>query len=128
MIGRFPVEEQLEVFRAALSGNKVLMEVMSRAAALDLPGWYLTAGCLFQTVWNVLTASNSQITGASMRPTASPASSILSFDPIPYSLLATSMRPRPNAGLSAGPNSPSCLGRISPDKRPIDSWEQQFAA
>jgi uncharacterized protein len=31
------------------------MEVMSRAAALDLPGWYLTAGCLFQTVWNVLT-------------------------------------------------------------------------
>lgn len=28
---------------------------MSRAAALDLPGWYLTAGCLFQTVWNVLT-------------------------------------------------------------------------
>ncbi len=25
------------------------------AAALDLPGWYLTAGCLFQTVWNVVT-------------------------------------------------------------------------
>ena len=22
---------------------------------LDLPGWYLTAGCLFQTVWNIQT-------------------------------------------------------------------------
>jgi hypothetical protein len=25
------------------------------AAALDLPGWYLVAGCLYQTVWNVAT-------------------------------------------------------------------------
>jgi hypothetical protein len=29
--------------------------VLSRAASLRLPGWYLTAGCLFQTVWNVVT-------------------------------------------------------------------------
>src|SRR3954452_21984656 len=34
--------------------NPVVDEVLRRAEALDLPGWYLTAGCLFQTVWNVL--------------------------------------------------------------------------
>lgn len=31
------------------------MGVLTRAATLDLPGWYVTAGCLFQTVWNVVT-------------------------------------------------------------------------
>lgn len=31
------------------------MEVLQRAATLDLPGWYVAAGCLFQTVWNVVT-------------------------------------------------------------------------
>jgi hypothetical protein len=34
--------------------NPVVDEVLRRAEALDLAGWYLTAGCLFQTVWNVL--------------------------------------------------------------------------
>ena len=34
--------------------NPIVDEVLLRAEALDLPGWYLTAGCLFQTVWNVL--------------------------------------------------------------------------
>ena len=29
--------------------------MLSRAAALDLPGWYLVAGALCQTVWNVTT-------------------------------------------------------------------------
>ncbi|MET9105368.1 nucleotidyltransferase family protein [Streptomyces zhihengii] len=41
--------------RAVLSRNDVLAEVLSRTATLDLPGWYVTAGCLFQTVWNVVT-------------------------------------------------------------------------
>jgi hypothetical protein len=54
-IGRLPVDQQLEAFRAALARNEVLTEVLARAAKLDLPGWYLTAGCLFQTVWNVVT-------------------------------------------------------------------------
>ena len=35
--------------------NPALTEVLSRAAALDLPGWYLVAGALCQTVWNVTT-------------------------------------------------------------------------
>lgn len=38
-----------------LSRNGILLEVLQRAALLDLPGWYLTAGCVFQTVWNVVT-------------------------------------------------------------------------
>ena len=38
-----------------LSRNSVLTEVLERTATMALPGWYLTAGCLFQTVWNVVT-------------------------------------------------------------------------
>lgn len=34
--------------------NPVVAEVLRRAEDLALPQWYLTAGCLFQTVWNVL--------------------------------------------------------------------------
>jgi hypothetical protein len=34
--------------------NPVVAEVLARAEGLDLPGWYLTSGCLFQTVWNLL--------------------------------------------------------------------------
>jgi hypothetical protein len=47
LIGRLPVNE--------LAHNEVLMDILTRAAKLDLPGWYLTAGCVFQTVWNVVT-------------------------------------------------------------------------
>lgn len=38
-----------------LSRNALLLEILARSADLSLPGWYLTAGCLFQTVWNVVT-------------------------------------------------------------------------
>ncbi len=55
MISRLPLDEQLSAFQEALSRNDVLTEVLSRSASLGLPGWYLTAGCLFQTVWNVVT-------------------------------------------------------------------------
>jgi uncharacterized protein len=53
--GRLPIDEQLECFRAALASNHTLMQVLDLAAGLDLPGWYLMAGCLYQTVWNVVT-------------------------------------------------------------------------
>jgi uncharacterized protein len=53
--GRLPVDRQLRHFRAALMRNQVLAEVLTRAAAWDLPGWYLVAGCLYQTVWNTVT-------------------------------------------------------------------------
>jgi hypothetical protein len=53
--GRLPLDEQLATLREVLSRNHVLTDVLARTATLDLPGWYLTAGCLFQTVWNVVT-------------------------------------------------------------------------
>ena len=53
--GRLPLDEQLAQFQAALRRNRTLTEVLTRAVALDLPGWYLVAGCLYQTVWNVVT-------------------------------------------------------------------------
>jgi hypothetical protein len=53
--GRLPVDEQLAHFQAALARNHTFTEVLARSAALALPGWYLVAGCLYQTVWNVVT-------------------------------------------------------------------------
>jgi hypothetical protein len=35
-----------------LRADAVLSECLSRLSSLDLPGWYLGAGCLAQTVWN----------------------------------------------------------------------------
>ncbi|PBC92986.1 hypothetical protein SAMN05446589_10115 [Streptomyces sp. OV198] len=55
MISRLPLDEQSAALQAVLSRNDVLLEVLSRTVAMGLPGWYLTAGCLFQTVWNVVT-------------------------------------------------------------------------
>ncbi len=55
VISRLSLDEQLESLRAVLSRNDVLTEVLARTATLGLPGWYVTAGCLFQTVWNVAT-------------------------------------------------------------------------
>ncbi|MFE9098753.1 nucleotidyltransferase family protein [Streptomyces sp. NPDC007264] len=55
MFGRLPLDEQLGVLQTALSRNDVLAEVLGRAATMSLPGWYVTAGCLFQTVWNMVT-------------------------------------------------------------------------
>lgn len=41
-------------FLAAVLQNPRVRDVLARATVLDLPDWYLAAGCLFQTVWNVL--------------------------------------------------------------------------
>ena len=53
--GQLPLHQQVAHFRAALRRNRTLTEVLARAATIDLPGWYLVAGCLYQTVWNVVT-------------------------------------------------------------------------
>jgi uncharacterized protein len=53
--GRLPADEQIAVFEAALRQNQALMRVLDGAARMRLPGWYLVAGCLYQTVWNVVT-------------------------------------------------------------------------
>ena len=53
--GQLPIDEQVTEFKAALLRNPTLAEVLARAAAMGLPDWYLVAGCLCQTVWNVVT-------------------------------------------------------------------------
>jgi hypothetical protein len=53
--GQLPIDEQDAYFRQVLRRNRTLTEVLTRAAAMGLPGWYLVAGCLYQTVWNVVT-------------------------------------------------------------------------
>ena len=53
--GQLPIDQQVRRFRDVLGQNRTLTEVLGRAAALNLPGWYLVAGCLCQTVWNVIT-------------------------------------------------------------------------
>jgi hypothetical protein len=52
--GQLPIEQQLAHLRRALRRNRTLTEVLARAAGMNLPGWYLVAGCLYQTVWNVV--------------------------------------------------------------------------
>jgi hypothetical protein len=53
--GRLPIDEQVSQFMAALRRNHTLTDALCRAATMNLPGWYMTAGCLYQTVWNVVT-------------------------------------------------------------------------
>jgi uncharacterized protein len=47
-------------FLHAVHQNPMVREVLARAEALDLPDGHLAAGCLFQTVWNVLDANDPQ--------------------------------------------------------------------
>ena len=49
-------------FLAAVDTNPVVTDILDRARRLELPDWYLTAGGLFQTVWNQV-AGNAPHTG-----------------------------------------------------------------
>lgn len=49
-----PVSEQLAAFERLVLANAVVATLLDRLAELDPPDWYLTAGCLTQTVWNGL--------------------------------------------------------------------------
>lgn len=51
-------EEEAARFRAALERNTTLVEVLRRAATMNLPDWYLAAGSLTQSVWNYVTDQN----------------------------------------------------------------------
>ena len=57
-------------FLDAVLQNPRVRDVLTRADALDLPDWYLAAGCLFQTVWNVLENMASTTTTSSTTTTA----------------------------------------------------------
>ena len=47
-----PLDQQLAEFERSILTNPVNRTILQRAPELDLPNWRLTAGCLFQTVWN----------------------------------------------------------------------------
>jgi hypothetical protein len=53
--GQLPIDQQAAHFRATLRQNPTLTRVLARAATMNMPGWYLVAGCLYQTVWNLVT-------------------------------------------------------------------------
>jgi len=48
--------EQRELFETIIRADPDLMRLLWILRALDLPGWRLVAGCLYQTVWNALSA------------------------------------------------------------------------
>lgn len=48
-------DEEAASFRTALERNTTLLEVLHRAAGMNLPEWYLAAGAITQTVWNMVT-------------------------------------------------------------------------
>ena len=43
-----------QLFLSHILSNPVNAEILKRAPQLELNDWWLTAGALFQTVWNVL--------------------------------------------------------------------------
>lgn len=49
-----PLELQVAALEAALRRNAALSEVLSGAGSLRLPDWYIGAGGISQTVWNLL--------------------------------------------------------------------------
>lgn len=51
---RLPLDEQVDLLHDILGQSPLFLEVLHRARRLGLPGWYLGAGCVAQTVWNVL--------------------------------------------------------------------------
>lgn len=54
-LARLHVLAQYEAFLGMVRRNPVLGEILRRAPQLGAPGWCLTAGAVFQTVWNALT-------------------------------------------------------------------------
>ena len=53
-IDRLPLDQQVDVLHGILGQSPLFLEVLQGARRLGLPGWYLAAGCVTQTVWNVL--------------------------------------------------------------------------
>jgi hypothetical protein len=50
-----PAGQQRELFERIVRADPDLMRLLTAVRALGLPQWRLVAGCLYQTVWNVLT-------------------------------------------------------------------------
>ena len=46
------LNEQIEIFTSILKENKELIDVLEYVSSLNLPNYYIAAGCVFQTIWN----------------------------------------------------------------------------
>ncbi|MFI8186227.1 nucleotidyltransferase family protein [Actinacidiphila glaucinigra] len=57
------LDEQAHVFAATVLRSRSNRAVLERLSGLDIPPWQLTAGCLFQTVWNVASGYGDLSTG-----------------------------------------------------------------
>ncbi|CAG9988291.1 unnamed protein product [Clonostachys byssicola] len=53
---QLPLNQQITRFREIVSTNPTLMTILSRAATLKLPNWYLAAGAVSQTIWNTMSS------------------------------------------------------------------------
>jgi hypothetical protein len=49
-----PLEDQLAAFKQMVMTNSVVATLIERLPRLEVPGCYLAAGALYQTVWNCL--------------------------------------------------------------------------
>ena len=48
------IEEQNELFIKIIRKNKDLIDIIKYLKKIDLPNFYIAAGCVFQTIWNYL--------------------------------------------------------------------------
>ncbi len=46
------MNKQTKQLQEILKNNKVIQEIIEKTPLLQMPNWYLTAGCIAQTVWN----------------------------------------------------------------------------
>lgn len=47
-------QTQIDRLEEMLKQNKTLQIILDRAGSLGMPNWYVGAGCISQTVWNIL--------------------------------------------------------------------------
>jgi uncharacterized protein len=88
-LARAPVAEQLAAFERLVLANDFVATLLDRLVAVAAPDWYLTAGCLTQTVWN----------GLAGRP---PAEGIKDYDVIYHDPAESPERPIRAAIVAAG--------------------------
>lgn len=46
------LQKQIDALEKVLAQNKVVSKILELAPKLEMPTWYLGAGCIAQTVWN----------------------------------------------------------------------------
>ena len=46
------LQKQIDALEKVLAQNKIVSKILELAPKLEMPNWYLGAGCIAQTVWN----------------------------------------------------------------------------